>query len=96
MKRIPFSQVLKTAAIDIRREYDRLYGMFCVQKFQDMVGAGSSLKDYCATYFVRLPFRGTCVSFPPDRSASRRPSLQGFSGDSRDPADRHCRSTAPR
>ena len=49
MKRIPFSQVLKTAAIDIRREYDRLYGMFCVQKFQDMVGAGSSLKDYCAT-----------------------------------------------
>ena len=62
MKRIPFSQVLKTAAIDIRREYDRLYGMFCVQKFQDMVGAGSSLKDYCATYFVRLPFRGTCVS----------------------------------
>lgn len=30
MKRIPFSQVLKTAAIDIRREYDRLYGMFCV------------------------------------------------------------------
>lgn len=36
--------------------------MFCVQKFQDMVGAGSSLKDYCATYFVRLPFRGTCVS----------------------------------
>ena len=27
MKRIPFSQVLKTAAIDIRREYDRLYGM---------------------------------------------------------------------
>lgn len=62
MKRIPFSQVLKTAAIDIRREYDRLYGMFCVQKFQDMVGAGSSLKDYCATFFVRLPFRGTCVS----------------------------------
>lgn len=51
MKRIPFSQVLKTAAIDIRREYDRLYGMFCVQKFQDMVGAGSSLKDYCATFF---------------------------------------------
>lgn len=62
MKRIPFSQVLKTVAIDIRREYDRLYGMFCVQKFQDMVGAGSSLKDYCATFFVRLPFRGTCVS----------------------------------
>ena len=62
MKRIPFSQVLKTAAIDIRREYDRLYGMFCVQKFQDMVRAGSSLKDYCATYFVRIPFHGTCVS----------------------------------
>ena len=62
MKRIPFSQVLKNASIDLRREYDRLYGMFCVQKYQDMVGIGSSLRDYCATYFAQLPFRGTCVS----------------------------------
>ena len=62
MRRAPFSQVLKNASIDIRREYDRLYGMFCVQKYQDMVGSGSSLRDYCAAYFVRLPFRGTCVS----------------------------------
>lgn len=62
MKRIPFSQVLKSAAIDIRREYDRLYGMFCVQKFPDMTRAGFPLKDYCATYFAQLPFRGTCIS----------------------------------
>ena len=45
MKCIPFSQVLKSAAIDIRREYDHLYGLFCIQEFQDVVGAGSSLKD---------------------------------------------------
>ena len=37
MKRIPFSQVLKTAAIDIRREYDRLvYRSFKIWWEQDL------------------------------------------------------------
>ena len=63
MKRIPFSQVLKNAAIDYHREYDRLYGMFCLQKIQAGTGnTTTTLKDYCAVNFVNLPFRGTCVS----------------------------------
>ena len=62
MTRVPFSQVLKNASIDIRREYERLYGMFCIQKFPDSVGNNATLKDYCASTFVNLPFRGTCMS----------------------------------
>ena len=62
MKRIPFSQVLKNASIDIRREYDRLYGMFCLQKLADGTGNSVSLRDSCAANFISLPFRGTCVS----------------------------------
>ena len=62
MKRIPFSQVLKNASIDFRREYDRLYGLFYLQKFQDAVGSGCSLREWCASSFQRFPFRGTCIS----------------------------------
>lgn len=62
MKRIPFSQVLKNAKIDIRREYDRLYGMFCLQKIPDGQGSSLTLKDFCAMNFVSFPMRGTCVS----------------------------------
>ncbi|MBQ7171045.1 MAG: hypothetical protein IJR89_02080 [Clostridia bacterium] len=62
MDRIPFSQVLKNASIDLRREYDRLYGMFCVQKLQDGSGANYTLKEFCAANFINLHFRGTCVS----------------------------------
>ena len=62
MKRIPFSQVLKNASIDIRREYDRLYSTFCLLKLADGTGNSVSLRDLCATNFISLPFRGTCVS----------------------------------
>lgn len=62
MKRVPFSQVLKNASIDLRREYDRLYGLFYLQKFQDAVGTGYSLREWCASSFQRFPFRGTCIS----------------------------------
>lgn len=62
MKRIPFSQVLKNASIDIRREYDRLYGMFCLQKLADGTGNSITLRESCAANFIILPFRGTCVS----------------------------------
>jgi hypothetical protein len=61
-KRIPFSQVLKSASIDIRREYDRLYGMFFLQKISDSTGNSITLRDSCAANFINLPFRGTCVS----------------------------------
>ncbi len=62
MSRISFSQVLKSASIDIRREYDRLYGMFFLQRFQENQYKQICLRDYCAENFIRLPFRGTCIS----------------------------------
>lgn len=62
MKRVPFSQVLKNASIDIRREYGRLYGLFCLQKIAVDNGMIISLRESCAANFINLPFRGTCIS----------------------------------
>lgn len=62
MNRIPFSEVLKNASIDIHREYDRLYGIFYLQKIPNEYGNNTTLKDSCALNFINLPFRGTCVS----------------------------------
>lgn len=62
MGRIPFSQVLKNASVDIRREYDRLYTMFCYSRYVNGSGKPFSLKDYCAKNFMNLPFRGTCIT----------------------------------
>ncbi len=62
MSRVPFSQVLKNAEIDLRREYDRLYSMFYLQKIQINQTANLSMRDYCAGRFFELPFRGTCLS----------------------------------
>lgn len=63
MARIPFSQVLKNATIDIRREYDRLYSMFYLHRI--LVGNGmesTTLHDTCAINFTNIPFRGTCIN----------------------------------
>ena len=62
MKRVPFSQVLESASIDIRREYERLYGLFCLQKHEDITHGKITLRDVCSRNFLNLPFRGTCVS----------------------------------
>lgn len=62
MQRTPFSQVLKSAKIDLRREYERLYGMFCLQKFANGSGGYVTLREICDARFMDLPFRGTCVS----------------------------------
>ena len=62
MKRVPFSEVLKNASIDICREYDRLYGMFCLQKISDGTCNLVTLRDICASNFIHFSFRGTCVS----------------------------------
>ncbi len=62
MSRKPFSQVLKEASIDIRREYDRLYHLFFVQRIPDSSGNSFTLREYCANTFPQLPFRGTCVT----------------------------------
>ena len=60
MKRIPFSQVLKNTKTDIRIEYDRLYDLFCLQKYGEITPR--CLKDICANSFLSFPFRGTCIS----------------------------------
>ena len=62
MTRVPFSQILKAASVDLQREYDRLYNIFYMQKHQIDQGISLTLRDYCADNFVKLPFRGTCVS----------------------------------
>lgn len=60
MNRIPFSQVLKNAQVDLRREYDRLYTMFFTYKISEELPI--SLREYCAANFINLPFSGTCIS----------------------------------
>lgn len=62
MNRIPFSQVLKNASIDLEREYARLYGLFFLQKIQVDQNRITTLREYCANNFISFPFRGTCVS----------------------------------
>ena len=44
MERRNFAQILEAANIDIKREYDRLYSSFYLQKIQDMYGNCYSLK----------------------------------------------------
>lgn len=62
MTRIPFPQVLKSASIDLRREYDRLFSMFYDKKVPDHRRESISLRNYFASNFIKLPFRGTCIS----------------------------------
>lgn len=62
MERKSFSQILKEASVDLRREYDRLYSMFCLQKYPNGTGEFVTLKEFCGYNFINLPFRGTCIS----------------------------------
>lgn len=62
MERRNFAQILETANVDIKREYDRLYSSFYLHKIQDMYGNLNSLRDHCAANFMNVPFRGTCLS----------------------------------
>lgn len=62
MERRNFAQILKEAKVDIRREYDRLYNAFYVQKIADGNGNGFVLREYSASNFMNIPFRGTCIS----------------------------------
>lgn len=57
MERRPFSEVLKSAEIDLDREYERLYIIFN-KKDRD----GYSLRDICKNHFLEIPFRGTILS----------------------------------
>ena len=62
MSRRNFAQILEDAEIDIRREYDRLYNRFFIQKAYDGMGNSLSLYDYCQMNFISIPFRGTCLT----------------------------------
>lgn len=62
MSRVPFSQVLKNAGTDIRREYDRLYSLFFLKKIPYYARKSLTLKNLCASSFLKLPFHGTCIS----------------------------------
>lgn len=62
MERRNFAQILKEANVNIRREYDRLYSAFYVQKIVDSNGYGTVLREYSAANFINMPFRGTCIS----------------------------------
>ena len=62
MERKNLAQILVEANIDIKREYDRLYSSFYLQKNQDMYGNYYSLQELCAANFINIPFRGTCLN----------------------------------
>lgn len=63
MTRRNFSQILKDANIDIRREYDRLYAMFYEHKIPDEFNnIYMTFKELCEMQFVSYPHRGTCLS----------------------------------
>ena len=75
MVRRYFSQVLREAGFDIKKEYDKLFTIFNTEDSD-----GSILRDLCERFFLTLPFRGTCISFDEfnkthgfffERSASR-------------------------
>lgn len=58
MVRRYFSQVLREAGFDIKKEYDKLFTIFNTEDSD-----GSILRDLCERFFLTLPFRGTCISF---------------------------------
>lgn len=62
MRRIPFSQVLKNAKLDIRREYDRLYDLFFLKNIYEGMNCIITLRSLCDKHFQEIPFSGTCVS----------------------------------
>lgn len=55
MTRKNFLEVLKSAGIDIRAEYRRLHKLF-------YESGRMCLYDLCDAQFLRVPFRGTCIS----------------------------------
>lgn len=61
MDRRNFAQILNNTKIDLKREYERLYNIFFLQK----VYAGwesNTLNEACEKSFINFTFRGTCIS----------------------------------
>ena len=62
MSRVPFSQVLKNAKVDLRKEYDRLFELFYINSFSFHPTNPFTISDFCTDNFMSIPFRGTCIS----------------------------------
>ena len=51
MSRIPFSQVLEKAGLDLKKEYERLFNLFYLKIIQ--IGNNHfTVYDWCNTFFV--------------------------------------------
>ena len=57
-----FAQILKDAKIDIKVEYQKLYGMLYDRSIQVSNTNRISVYDELSTYFIAFCFRGTCLS----------------------------------
>lgn len=62
MSRIPFSQVLKNMGTDVQKEYNRLYRLFFLEKNDNYLNNGITLKEFCEENFTSFPYRKTCIS----------------------------------
>lgn len=61
MERRNFAEVLRSAKIDIKKEYSRLHSMFYINANEDGFIA-ELLYDICSENFRAFPGRGTCIS----------------------------------
>ena len=57
-----FAQILKDAKIDIRVEYQKLYGMLFDRSIDVLGGKRISVYDELSDNFIGFYFRGTCLS----------------------------------
>lgn len=57
-----FAQILKEAQIDVKAEYQKLYGMLYDRSIQVSNTKRISAYDEISDYFVSFYFRGTCLS----------------------------------
>lgn len=57
-----FAQILKDAKIDVKVEYQKLYGMLYDRSIQVSNTSWISAYDEFSTYFITFHFRGTCLS----------------------------------
>lgn len=57
-----FAPILKDAKIDVKVEYQKLYGMLYDRSIQVSNTSWISAYDEFSTYFIAFHFRGTCLS----------------------------------
>lgn len=62
MSRVPFSEIIKNSPVNVRREYERLFTLFSRQEVRAANGVNYTIRKYCSEYFIKWPFRGTCIT----------------------------------